>query len=308
MSKLQKLGGNMTTRKGKRAVFIVLALLPVFVVYTVIVLYPLIDGLIISFFDWSGLTAHRDFVGTANYQKAWENHQLLLKAFGNDMFFAVCRIVCVATISFFFAEVICRMQLKESGFYRVVFFFPNVLSAVIISTLWLFIFNPQFGLFNGLLEAVGLESWTKPWLSDLNTVRWAIIPPMVWAQVGFYMVIYIAAIKGIPASYYEAATVDGASYFKQLTKITIPLVWSHIRTTLLLMVVSCFSANFSMVNVMTNGGPGKTTWVLMKELYDSAFSYHDYGYAATIGVIITVIALIYTQIISRLTKSEKIEY
>ena len=81
-------------------------------VYTVIVLYPLIDGLIISFFDWSGLTAHRDFVGTANYQKAWENRQLLLKAFGNDMFFAVCRIVCVATISFFFAEVICRMQLE----------------------------------------------------------------------------------------------------------------------------------------------------------------------------------------------------
>jgi len=301
-------GRTGLSKKTKKAVFISLSILPVFVFYTVIVLYPLFDGLAISFFKWSGFSATREFVGFKNYENAIKNSALLWKAFKNDMFFAVIRITLVAVIAFFFAETICRMKLKENGFYRVIFFLPHMLSAVITSMLWLFIFNPQFGLLNGFLKAIGLSSFSKPWLVDLNTVKWALIVPMVWAQVGFYMIIYIAAIKGVPPTYYEAAEIDGASYMKQLTRITIPLVWGHIRTTLLLLVVGCFSANFTTVNIMTAGGPGTHTWTMMFALYKAAFGDYDYGYAAVIGVIITVFALIYSQIVNRVTKRERIEY
>lgn len=295
------------SRKNRQFIFTSLSVLPAFLLYTVFILFPLLQGLFLSFYDWSGLSADKVFVGLKHYRALFEEKDFF-SAFGNDMFLAITRIVLVVIVAFFFAEVLCRMKLRENGFYRVVFFFPNVLSIVVISILWVFIYNPNFGILNEILQKVGLDSLAKPWLSDFDTVLPALVAPSVWSNVGFYMVIFIAAIQGIPVSLYESSMLDGATYFQQFFKITVPLAWEHVKIAILLLVVGCFGSNFAIVNIMTGGGPADESNVLQFILYKEAFSNHNYGYAATIGVMLTVIALLYTIIVNKLLKRDTVEY
>ncbi|WP_214630261.1 carbohydrate ABC transporter permease [Paenibacillus agaridevorans] len=294
-------------RRRNFIVFCTLAIAPAFLIYTVLILYPLVQGLLLSLYDTSSLSADKVFVGLKHY-KALLEEDSLVQAFLNDMFLGVWRMVAVMILSFFFAEVLSRMKIREKEFYKVIFFFPNVLSIVVISILWVFIYNPNFGILNEILKMIGLDTLAKPWLSDFDTVLWALIPPSVWATVGFYLIIFIAAIQGIDPSYYEAAKVDGASYFKQLTSITIPLVWNHVKIAVILLVIGNFGSNFSIVNIMTGGGPAGTTEVMQHILYKEAFESHNFGYAAMIGVLMTLIAAVYTLIMNKLFKRESIEY
>jgi ABC-type sugar transport systems, permease components len=295
------------TRKNKMYVFTTLSVLPAFLLYTVFILYPLIQGLLLSFYDWSGLSADKVFVGLINYKALLEEKDFF-SAFYNDMFLAVSRIVLVIIIAFFFAEVLCRMKLREKEFYKLIFFFPNVLSIVVISILWVFIYNPNFGILNELLNSIGLGFLAKPWLSDFGTVLPALVAPSVWATIGFYLIIFTAAIQGIPHSLYESSMLDGAKYFQQFFKITVPLAWEHVKISILLLVVGCFGSNFAIVNVMTGGGPADESNVLQLMLYKEAFENHNYGYAATIGAALTGIALIYTLIVNTLLKRDTVEY
>ncbi len=295
------------SRKTKLFYFCVFSILPAFVLYTVFILYPLLQGLFLSLYDGSSLSMEKTFVGLKHYRTLFQEADFL-HAFYNDMFLGFWRIIAVMILSFFFAEVLCRMQLRERGFYKVVFFFPNVLSVVIISILWVFMYNPVFGIINEVLGKVGLGAFAKPWLSDFDVVLWALIPPSVWATVGFFMIIFIAAIQGIPPSLFEAARVDGATYFRQLRSITVPLVWEHVKIALVLLLIGNFGSNFSIVKIMTGGGPAGTTEVMQLILYREAFENHNLGYAATIGVMMTAIALIFTLIMTRLLKRDAIEY
>jgi N-acetylglucosamine transport system permease protein len=307
-----KLHRSLKTRKARMYVFMFITLVPAFTIYTALILFPLLQGIAISFFDWRGLSATRVFVGIKHYEELFQDIASpsgnVIPAILHDLYLTIWRVIPIVLISLMFAEVLTRMRIRERGFYKVIFFFPNVLSTVVIALLWTFIYNPQFGLLTSGLNAIGLGSVVKPWLGDFGTALPSLVPPAVWSAMGFYLVIFITAIKGVPVLLYESATIDGASHFRQFFSITIPLIWEHIRIVVILLLVQSFATNFTFVQVMTNGGPAGATNVLIKELYTKAFENRNFGYGATLGVVATVMALFYSLIGNKLMKRESIEY
>jgi N-acetylglucosamine transport system permease protein len=198
--------------------------------------------------------------------------------------------------------------IRGAGFYRVVFFFPQVISAVIVGILWSYVYHPNVGLLNGVLGAVGLGSLERAWLGNPTTILWAIVAVAVWSSVGFYMVIYIASMQSIPTSFYEAATLDGANRWTTFKDITFPLIWETLRTTLIYIGIIALDF-FVLVQVMTGGGvgSGRRAEVAALYLYNQAFDRSRWGYASAIGVILLVLTLL-SVVIMRLTRRETYEF
>jgi N-acetylglucosamine transport system permease protein len=196
-----------------------------------------------------------------------------------------------------------------SGFYRVVFFFPQVISAVIVGILFQYVYSPRSGLLNATLEKVGLESMKRSWVADPSTILWAIAFVFVWGAVGFYMVIFIASMQSIPTSFYEAATLDGANRWTTFKDITFPLIWETLRTTLIYIGIIALDF-FVLVQVMTGGGvgSGRRAEVAALYLYNQAFDRSRWGYASAIGVILLVLTLLLSVVIMRLTRRETYEF
>ncbi|MEG1636538.1 MAG: sugar ABC transporter permease, partial [Cellulosilyticaceae bacterium] len=216
----------------------------------------------------------------------------------------VCTVITMF-LSLFFAAALTQSKLKEKNFYRVIFFFPNVLSIVVIGVLFKNIYEPNTGILNSLLKGVGLENLTHAWLGESKTVLWAIVIAMVWQAVGYYMVMYMAGMDGISPELYEAADIDGASKFTQFFKITIPMIWSIIRVTIVFFITSTLNMSFLFVNVMTNGGPNSQSEVLLTYMYRQAFTNSNFGYAMAIAVVIFVLAFALAIISNILTNKEE---
>jgi N-acetylglucosamine transport system permease protein len=294
-------------RKFYRDGFIFIYVFPAFLLYLIGILLPNIAAVLMSFIRWDGFTFNFKWVGTANYAKMLGD-PMILKAFLNNMYFAFFTMAFTIAIALFFAAVFCKSNLRETPVYKTIYFFPNIMSMVVISLLWSFMYNPQFGLINSLLKALGLESLTRVWLGDLSIVKAAIIVPQVWMSVGLYMLIYIAAIQNITNDLYEAATIDGASMIKQFFRITLPLIWDIIKVTMVYFMANALNAGFTIIKIMTNGGPNNETIVLSTYLYNTAFQNVNFGYGASIGTFILVIGLCFYLFIEKVLKSESYQY
>lgn len=171
-----------------------------------------------------------------------------------------------------------------------------------------FIYHPTFGILNSFLEAAGLNSWIHAWLGEKSTVLWALIFPMVWQAIGYYMIIYIAAIQGIPNDIYEAAVIDGASEWKQFTHMTVPLIWGILRITIIFFFIQVFNQSFVYIQVMTDGGPDGSSEILMTYMYKQAFQNGNFGYAMAVGVFMLFISLTLSFISDRLMGRDAVEY
>jgi N-acetylglucosamine transport system permease protein len=199
---------------------------------------------------------------------------------------------------------------RGAGFYRVVFFFPQIISAVIVGMLWTYVYNPQVGLLNGVLRNVGLDGLTRAWLGDPATILWAIVAVAVWSSVGFYMVIFIAGMQSIPTSFYEAATLDGASRWRSFRDVTLPLLWETIRTALIYIAIFALDF-FVLVQVMTGGGATGTARraeVAALYMYNTAFDKNRWGLASAIGVVLLGLTLLLAVVVMRLTRRETYEF
>jgi N-acetylglucosamine transport system permease protein len=182
-----------------------------------------------------------------------------------------------------------------------------VLSVVIISVLWNFIYNPQIGFLNAFLSLFTDKKVDINWLGFQSHSIWMLLPPTIWAGIGLYMILMIAAIVNIPASYYEAANIDGANQWFQFRNITLPLIWEQIQVSIISIVISTLNGSFVIVTIMTFGGPDNSTNVLGYYLYQMAFQRYHFGYGAAIGVLIFVLSLITTLILQKLLRREVIE-
>lgn len=291
----------------RRIGFILCFLLPPLIIYSIFYLLPFAQAFLYSLFDWSGYSREMTFVGLDNFKEAFQD-EIVWKALGNNFFFLFWCTLVTFTLSFFFAVCFTRLNIKGTGFYRIVYFFPNTLSIVVVGVLWMFIFNPSFGLLNGVLEFLGLSSLIQDWLGDKNVVMAALVAPQSWMYVGFYMVLFISAIQSIPEDYYEAATLDGAGQWRQLFKITVPLVWGTFRTALIHFVVNAFEKTFALVRVVTTGGPNHASEVMTTYLYDQAFKFGHYGYGSAIGVILFVVIALVSLLVMKLTKRDVYEF
>ena len=193
-------------------------------------------------------------------------------------------------------------------FFSDCFLFPNVLSIVIITILWVFVYNPSFGILNPALEALGLNNWTRSWLGDSRTVKEALSVTMIWPGVGYQMLFYIAGIQAIPKSLYESAKIDGAGELRQFFKITLPLLAEILIISISLYIIQTFDGTFRYIWVMTKGGPNHSSEVLATWLYQKSFGDYNFGYGSSIGLLIFAVTLVSALSARALLRKKSVQY
>ena len=231
---------------------------------------------------------------------------LAQKAIQNNVYFLIIPTIAILVLALLFGELI-RGGVKGSGFFQAVFFFPNLLSMVIVGIVWVFIFSPNLGLLNATLRGVGLGNLAKPWLGIPGLVVPAIGSVMVWMAAGYYMVLLLAAMKGIPFELYESAMLDGANKFQQFWFITIPMVWEVLRVIVTLLFLGAIQ-QFALVWVMTEGGPNGASEVLGTFMYKNAFRYFNIGYGNAVAVAMFVAVFIFSMVAFRWMGSRSVEH
>ncbi|MFI1197432.1 carbohydrate ABC transporter permease [Micromonospora sp. NPDC020750] len=299
--------------KHGRLPLIVTFLVPPLLLYVVFVVSPYLQAFQISTTDWLGYSAEANPVGLANFKALWHDDYVWNALKNNAILLAL---VPVFTIAFglFFATMLSMggrrgragvTGVRGGAFYRTVYFFPQVLSVVIIAALWKEAYHPTSGLLNGILGTVGVSG--PVWLGDPDIAFWCVLAVMVWSNVGFYVVLFGAAMSAIPREIYEAVLLDGASRWATLRRITIPLLWDTVQVAWIYLAVAALDG-FILVQLMTNGGPNFSSDVIGVRMYDTAFgSENKFGYASAIGVVMFFLTLSVAVLSLRVSRRERIE-
>jgi len=269
---------------------ILLWVAPAVVLLVVFVYFPVVDNLRLSLYRWNAFSPKEVWIGLDNY-RALGADPVFWSSLFNNIAYAVVSVIFQVGGGLVLAAVLEELiRGRWKGFFRTVYFIPAVLSLTITGLLFQFMYNPQIGLVNGLLDSLGLDAWKHSWLGESATAIWAIIAMSQWQSIGYVMVLFIVAMQRIPRELYEAAYLDGASRVQAFRRITVPLVR---EMTLLAMIITVSGAFlvFNEVQVMTAGGPNNSSHTLGTWLYKSAFFNDQMGYAAAIAVVIFVITL-----------------
>ena len=286
-------------------------LLPAILLYGVFVVWPYAQAIYTSLTSWRGVSGNKPFVGLENYQRLWEDERFHEALTRNGQLLVVLPLVTIA-IALTFGALFTQgsQQIRGAGFYRIVFFFPQIIPAVIVGILWSYVYTPNIGLLNGILRAVGLGDVSTSWLTDPSTVLWAIAAVAIWSSVGFYMVIFLASMQSIPTSFYEAAILDGATRWTSFRDITFPLIWETIRTSVIYLAIAAL--DFFILIVVVSGGSttmgARRAEVAALYLYNQAFDSSRWGYASAIGVVLLILTLLLSLGIMRATRRETYEF
>ena len=262
-------------------------LLPALFVYSLFVIWPIGRSFWYGFFDWNGLS-QPVFSGLANFQRIFSDPVFWL-ALKNNLLVMLASVLLQIPIGLLVA-VLLNGKFKGSRFFRSVFFIPMILSTVVVGLLWSTFLNSQAGIVNALLMKFGLGlNQTPDWLGDPNLVIFTLCGVIVWQFVGLYMIIFLAALQGIPTELLEAAEMDGATAFRKLWRIQLPLVWP----TVIAAVVLCISGSmrsFDLIFVMTQGGPANASEVMATYMYNKTFAVSQYGYGSAVSLVISLIS------------------
>lgn len=279
-------------------------LIPSLLLYFTFVLYPYGRAMYISLTQWRGLSKPPVFIGLENF-----NHMLgdsnFWNALGNNAYYIVSLPVFTIGIALFFAFVLTQGA-RFARFYRITFFFPQVMSMVAIGVLWSFVYHPTIGFLNSFLKLVGMSD-PPVWLGNPDYVLPALSGVAIWQAVGFFMVLFIAAMESIPATYYEAAMIDGASQWHLFWNITIPMIWGTVQTALIFIMIEATSM-FTITQTMTEGGPSRGSEVLSTYLYNEAFINSNFGYGTAIAVALFFLTLLISVILTRVLRRESLEF
>lgn len=274
-------------------------------IYVIFVISPFVQAFYYSMTDWSGFSRSMNFVGLANYVSLLTD-PVFIKAVQNSIFLVLVLPPLVIVLALTLATLVTvggvskgEIQgLKHSGIYRVISFFPYTVPAIVIGILWAQMYDPSSGLLNGILTAMGFEFFRSfAWLGDERTAMGASIFVIAWSMVGFYMVLFIAAIKGIPSEVYEAARVDGAGRFRTAISITVPMIRDNIRTAYIYLGILALDAFVYMQALNPSGGPANSTVVISQHLLNTAFKKGKFGYATSMGAALAIITLLFAAIV-----------
>ncbi|MEC1291626.1 sugar ABC transporter permease [Bacillus mojavensis] len=266
-----------------------LFLLPA-LVFLLFVYIPIFENVFLSLFQWSSFSPEKTFIGLKNYVELFRD-PVFYQALTNNVLYAVISIVCQVFGGLILAAVLeDKLVRKWSPFFRTVFFLPVVISMTVIALLFDFIYNPETGLLNQLLQAVGLDQLTKAWLGDDSTAMLSVIFVSQWQSVGYIAMLYIVSIQKIPDELYEAARLDGAGKIQQFFHITIPQTKEMSFVAVVMTLTGAFTV-FNEPYILTGGGPGNASEVLSTFLYKSAFTKDMMGYASTIATVVLIITL-----------------
>lgn len=274
-------------------------------IYVIFVISPFVQAFYYSMTDWSGFSKKMNFVGLTNYLTLLSD-PVFTKAVYNSIVLVLVLPPLVIILSVTLATLVTiggvtrgQIQgLKHSGIYRVISFFPYTVPAIVIGILWAQMYDPSSGLLNGILTALGFDFFKSfAWLGDERTAMGASIFVIAWSMVGFYMVLFIAAIKGIPAEVYEAARVDGAGRFRTAISVTVPMIRDNIRTAYVYLGILALDAFVYMQALNPSGGPANSTVVISQHLLNTAFKKGKFGYATSMGATLAIITLVFAALV-----------
>lgn len=283
----------MKKRKLKENLFGYSLVLPSLMGYTIFVLIPILCALVLSLTDWNGaVNCKIEFVGLKNFIKLFHDSDFTI-ALKNTSYYAVF----TAPITLMFAlaaAILLNQKIKGIVIFRTAFFFPYIASLIAVGAVWNMLFQPEYGPVNAFLDSIGVEN-LPGWTSSTKWAMPAVIIVSVWRYMGYYMLIYLAGLQGISKDLYEAAAIDGASGFRSFRYITWPMLRPTTFFVSVMLIIQCFKA-FDLVYTMTQGGPGRSTNMLVNFIYNKAFVSSKFGYASAAAIILFVIVLVITLI------------
>lgn len=295
---------NMSRYERKKELIAYSFLAPNFIGFAVFTLLPVLFSIFLSFVKWKGGDfSTMQWVGLNNYAEIFKTAKVAEKGIGylftkvdlgialkNTLFYTLVTVpmtlVCAVALA-----LALNKAVKGAVGFRTIFFFPYVASMVAICVCWRFMMMKD-GPINQFIMALGIN-FNKSWTADSGMAIWSIILVSVWRNMGYYMVIYLAALQGVPVDLYEAATMDGANKWQQFTHVTLPQLRPTTFFASTMLIISCFKI-YDVVAIMTEGGPGRSTKMLVTYIYDEAFSNFNYGIASAIAMVLLVIVLIFT--------------
>lgn len=295
------------SNKKSRNIFITICIAPALILFTLFMVIPTVEVFRMSMYNWGGFSATKEFVGFDNFKVLW-NDMNFIQSFQNSIVLIVLVAIFTLVLAVFIAAVLTKEKVKGDNFFRIVFYIPNILSIVVIAGIFSAVYDPSTGLLNSVFGIINLDTFKSMWLGNQDIVIYSVAGALVWQAIGYYMVMYMSSMAAIPASFYEAASLEGAGKFKQFTSITLPLIWNNIRTTLTFYIISTINLSFLLVKAMTGGGPDGSTEVFLSYMYSQAYGNSTFGYGMAIGVVVFLFSFGLAGIISHITKRDVLEY
>lgn len=299
---------NRQNRKKKAqplpVLFICISVLPAVILTLMFTIWPTAQALYLSFTNATSLGLNNKFVGLDNYIYMFHDKSFIQALINTAKLMAVVPVITIFC-SLVLAFVLNQCKLKERVLYRTIFYFPNIVSLTVVGIIWSFVFHPNVGIVNKILGAVGLESLQRSWLGDSKTALWCIAFTLLWQAAGYYMVMHIAAMDGISPEIYESATLDGASAWRKLVSITMPLMKDIIGITFVLALSGTINLSFVLSQVMTGGGPNGASSVLLQYMYTQGFVNGNFGYAMAITVFTLAISVALSMLSRKLTDASE---
>lgn len=295
-------------KKNRNGFFIFASVAPAFLLFCIFMLIPTLNVFRISLYKWGGYSDTRTFVGLSNFIKLFSDARFI-QSFQNSVLLMAVVTIVTFVLALILASILVNPRIKHKDFFRVVFYIPNILSIIVIASIFSAIYDPAQGLFNSLIRLVtGDKNFVVYWLGERRLVIYSIAIAMIWQAVGYYMVMYMASMSSIPESLYECANLEGSSRIHQFFEITIPLIWTNIRTTLTFFIISSINMSFLFVTALTDGGPDNASHVFLSYMYTQAYTNSTYGYGMAIGTVVFIFSFALSAIVNAVTKREVIEF
>lgn len=263
--------------------------LPALVGLLIFVYGPLVYSFVISFTSWDLLRPAR-YAGLSNYVRAFRD-DMFIQCMGNTLYF-VLAIVPIGTVLAMAMAIALNRNGKATGFFRAAFYMPSITSTVAVGLVWLWIFNPDKGVINSLLKLVGVRSLPQ-WLESVIWAKPALSLMRIWQVSGYYMIMYLTGLQNIPKELYEAAEIDGATWWQQITRITVPLLSNITLFATIMLTIESFNL-FEAIYVMTEGRPGGSTNTILYYIYTQAFERYRMGYASAMAWMLFAILFVIT--------------
>ncbi len=283
---------------------VTLFLIPAFALYMLMIVIPVFQSFRFSLYRWDGLGPLTRFIGGGNYLELLGD-PVFWKSFQNNIILLVFSLVTQMPCAILLA-VLLTGKIRMKSFFRTTFFAPQIISTVATGYLFYYIYEPTFGLLNQLLRALNLGQFAKGWLGDTHLALYAVLLVISWRFVGFYMVLFMASIEGIPTELFEAATMDGCSKWMTVRKITLPLLRGTIKTACVLSIVGSIKY-FDLIWIMTAGGPAHSSDLIATYMYKKTFLSWEVGYGSALAFTLFAIAFILSTVFMRFTSKDGTE-
>ena len=265
-------------------------LLPTLIIYSIFALYPIANGLLLSFFDWDGISDERVFVGLRNYIYLFTQDPVFWTAVRNSLLWVVLSLIVPTSLGLLFALGL-NQRLTGRSTLRAMIYLPSVIASIAVATIWTWMYNPILGLFSTVLKSLQLDFLVQNWLGDPDIALFSVFAAAVWHSTGVTMVLFLAGLQSVPSDLIEAARVDGANRWQVFRNVTIPALRETFIVVIVLTIIGSLKV-FDLIAGMTNGGPAESTQVLAFWSFTQSFTLHEFGKGSAVAIVLLAIILV----------------